>query len=752
MSLSFSDVAIVISNYDAKTAKELFVRRNDIVYVLERAGDWCRVKLRTRDPIQTFIGLVPFDSIEIIHPIGTATSLCNWREENGGPTGKQGDVVTLYQYDEEWAMIGNGFDIAIIPRNVVKISVAQEGHAQEYQAEAKHQPEKPTLPRSNTPVGPHGGQNDIETWTVKMIGKKNIKGCLGINNTFIFFGSEKDKSPVRQWSIKDVDRVRHEKSHVYLDLGGTSPVSLDFQAASAQDAMAISNKIQGSKQRSRIPRPVAPTSSVLVSHLMSASTCLTAEVSLNASAAYIAHHEPEPVEEGPAYEEERPHTEPEPESEGRWAIALYDFQAETEEELTIKENDELWVLDHAHCEGWWTVQLDDQVGFVPASYVEFVDEPAPEEQVEGSEAVSFEDEEPEVVEIHFLVPPSFFPITTSTPKAVEPVKEEVLAAPTPASTTTPASAVKKPKNTRVWTSRSGMYNVEAEYLGFHDGKICLHKKNGVKIAVPLHLMSQRDIFYVEKATGMKISESESDWFSFFIKAGIATDDALRYSTAFRQEKIDETTLPHLDRSALKDLKIKEGDIVRIRMVTGVRDSGSPLRELSQEDIFYREKTTDMKTSESDSEWLNFFTKAGIAAEDALRYSVAFRQEKIDWNILPDLDREALKDLQVKVGDITRIQKVTRALASEPSIPSSAPAPAATEPTEHARFVESEAELQQSEHVESVAELQGCESAPSSRTPIVFGMENNSPRDFRRELTTTLLTRMSSESPLIVVFA
>ena len=148
-------------------------------------------------------------------------------------------------------------------------------------------------------------------------------------------------------------------------------MSLDFQAASVQDAMAIFNKVQESKQKSRIPRPVAPTSSVLVPHPMSASTCLTAEVTLDASAAaYITYHEPEPVEEGPAYnEEERPHTEPEPESEGRWAIALYDFQAESEDELTIKENDELWVLDHIHGEGWWTVQLEDQVGFVPGSYV-----------------------------------------------------------------------------------------------------------------------------------------------------------------------------------------------------------------------------------------------------------------------------------------------------------------------------------------------------------------------------------------------
>jgi hypothetical protein len=48
---------------------------------------------------------------------------------------------------------------------------------------------------------------------------------------------------------------------------------------------------------------------------------------------------------------------------------MYDFQAETEEELTISENDEIWVLDYVSSEEWWRVQRDDQVGIVPASYV-----------------------------------------------------------------------------------------------------------------------------------------------------------------------------------------------------------------------------------------------------------------------------------------------------------------------------------------------------------------------------------------------
>ena len=39
--------------------------------------------------------------------------------------------------------------------------------------------------------------------------------------------------------------------------------------------------------------------------------------------------------------------------------------------------------------------------------------------------------------------------------------------------------------TRTWTDRSGSFKVEAEFIGLKDGKIHLHKLNGVKIAVPV---------------------------------------------------------------------------------------------------------------------------------------------------------------------------------------------------------------------------------------------------------------------------
>ncbi|KAJ9612240.1 hypothetical protein H2200_003837 [Cladophialophora chaetospira] len=55
-----------------------------------------------------------------------------------------------------------------------------------------------------------------------------------------------------------------------------------------------------------------------------------------------------------------------------------------------------------------------------------------------------------------------------------------------------------PTKLRVWTDRSGTFEVEAQFLGVYKDKIHLHKLNGVKIAVPYVKMSPEDLDYVEK--------------------------------------------------------------------------------------------------------------------------------------------------------------------------------------------------------------------------------------------------------------
>src|ERR1700733_8076417 len=65
-----------------------------------------------------------------------------------------------------------------------------------------------------------------------------------------------------------------------------------------------------------------------------------------------------------------------------------------------------------------------------------------------------------------------------------------------------------PSKVRTWTDRSKSFSVEAQFLALKDGKINLHKMNGVKIAVPVAKMSVQDLEYVERITGVSLDEKK----------------------------------------------------------------------------------------------------------------------------------------------------------------------------------------------------------------------------------------------------
>jgi hypothetical protein len=136
-------------------------------------------------------------------------------------------------------------------------------------------------------------------------------------------------------------------------------------------------------------------------------------------------------------------------------------------------------------------------------------------------------------------------------------------------------------------------------LALKDGKINLHKMNGVKIAVPVVKMSVEDLEYVERITGVSLDEDkplsdikknrasraeqpaesgpssgagatierpqkpEYDWFQFFLSCDVAVGLCERYSQAFNKDSMDESVLPDIDQTVLRNLGIREGDIIKI---------------------------------------------------------------------------------------------------------------------------------------------------------------------------------------------
>lgn len=162
---------------------------------------------------------------------------------------------------------------------------------------------------------------------------------------------------------------------------------------------------------------------------------------------------------------------------------------------------------------------------------------------------------------------------------------------------------------RTWTDRTGSFKVEAQFLGCRDGKIHLHKVNGVKIAVPVSKMALRDIEYVEAKTGMSLDEDKPlkviqerqrnlpsgiivdqaggrrskspalissgtpviqvskkddyDWFDFFLGCGVDVNDCQRYALNFQRDNMDEKLLESITAENMRTLGLKEGDILRV---------------------------------------------------------------------------------------------------------------------------------------------------------------------------------------------
>ncbi|KAK3816504.1 MAG: hypothetical protein J3Q66DRAFT_432163 [Benniella sp.] len=303
--MPFLNTAIALYNYEANTEDELSIKKKDVLYILEKDDPhWWKAKLKIADPNHSHVGLVPSNYVELLPPIGTILGLYRYEAATEEElTIEEGDTLTLYEQDDpDWFLAGNGSHVGFVPKTYVEVSARQEAHSQDHQTENKRledyseNPEdeekykEPTPPRSNTSAGAHGDKDSINIWAVNEIDKnKKKKGRLGIDNGIIVFGSVVDKSPVRYWLIKDVINVRHEKSHVYLDLGGASLASLDFKAASKQVAVAIFNKIQ----KSRILQYVtSPTSTPLVHHFMSVPTYQAAQGPYNASTSRTSHHGP----------------------------------------------------------------------------------------------------------------------------------------------------------------------------------------------------------------------------------------------------------------------------------------------------------------------------------------------------------------------------------------------------------------------------------------------------------------------------
>lgn len=267
---------------------------------------------------------------------------------------------------------------------------------------------------------------------------------------------------------------------------------------------------------------------------------------------------------------------------------LYDFMAQGQDEVTVAAGDEVIILDDSKSEEWWQLRRlkNSKEGVVPSSYIEIIGAVTPPPTEGGTRSGMSSVEQNRLEEMRL------------TKEALKASKEE----PQQRSrrenghgeSSNSSKSKSKPDTSKIrtWTDRSKSFSVEAQFLGLRDGKIHLHKLNGVKIAVPITKMSREDLEYVENLTGISLEDEkpladvrrskaanrpsepsgakvernkkpEYDWFQFFLSCDVPVGLCERYAQAFIRDSMDESVLPDVNAVILRTLGIREGDIIKI---------------------------------------------------------------------------------------------------------------------------------------------------------------------------------------------
>ncbi|KAH9883725.1 hypothetical protein F4778DRAFT_775010 [Xylariomycetidae sp. FL2044] len=294
----------------------------------------------------------------------------------------------------------------------------------------------------------------------------------------------------------------------------------------------------------------------------------------------------------------------------------YDFMAQGDDEVTVAAGDEVMILDNTKSDEWWQVRRlkNGREGVVPSSYIEITEAIASpttsgigagrstvaqnriEEERLTKEAIKRDQRAAEVGPGMRL--PERHSSLSAGDSSNHSGQQRSRRENGRAEGSRSGSAKSKPDQAkvRVWTDRSKSFSVEAQFLGLKDGKINLHKMNGVKIAVPLAKMSVGDIEYVESTLGISLEEDKPlsevkrskssrtsssresasgkvgasvepaktyDWFQFFLSCEVAVGLCERYAQAFAKDSMDESVLPDVDAAVLRNLGLREGDIIKV---------------------------------------------------------------------------------------------------------------------------------------------------------------------------------------------
>lgn len=302
-------------------------------------------------------------------------------------------------------------------------------------------------------------------------------------------------------------------------------------------------------------------------------------------------------------------------------IAKYNFVGESADELSVKKGENVYILDDNKSQDWWMCEkvLDGNKGVIPAKFIDVIPKKSTSK--------------------YFALPDINYSKDRFNSKVfnISSWKQDV--------DQDNAKSKKKEdkkklleKNSRIWVDRTKKFKVQAEFLGFFDGKIHLHKVNGVKIAVAAEKLSIEDLIYIEGVTGKSLE---------------------KYKTQNPVKQFQSSLKDNEDKRLSKIRNAEENEHNRKVFQRELQDLRKAKQLLDQE----REKLKNMNhmnnnlgSNKKKYDWFEFFSNCGVDVSNCRSYSLIFEREQISEELLPNLSAATLRVLEIREGDIIRVIK------------------------------------------------------------------------------------------------
>jgi hypothetical protein len=698
--MSFLGVYKALYAYVPQNAEELAIEENDILYLMEKSDvdDWWTVKKRVvGSDVEEPVGLVPSNYIEPADTIGTATALYDYdRQTEEEISFKEGEQFQVYDdKDPDWILVSKDQECGFVPANYIEVgngsattsapqqqqqsqpqsflpppahpslatstvtaTPALQPPPQRYDAQHKRELDsedeaRPVLPSKPRPESTDYSRHD-DSYDADAPPPKPTRPTEQREISYSTRNGNDDDDQLYTWSVSEVDGRKKKKAMLAIGNGTIyfSPDSVNGgspQQWKAKDLLSFS-----SEKKHLFLEFKDPMYSL---ELHSGTKEVAAEI-----LTVLGEMKGSVSQKG--LKEIKAAASSKSSSNKKTGRILYSFEAEGADELTVREGDVVSIVNNTKSKDWWLVQniTTGKAGVVPAQFVD----PVQEEKQKSSLS-------------------SKFRLSRSKSKDNLRKGKQQDGQESPKKLSQPKSS-----RIRTWEDRSGSFKVDAEFLGVVEGKIHLHKTNGVKIAVDAPKLSLADLEYVERVTGMSLEAYKSKRGSS--KPG-AEDDRERRARKERERKRRERDEQERERIQYererlerlsereklererdrkerelerreREMDREERDRLRYELDEAKRKLAEmppakparpdPIPQVEPSRPASARSTTGPKKEEYD--WFEFFLEAGVDVNQCQRYSNNFSNEQIDPSILESIDATVLRTLGLREGDIIRVTK------------------------------------------------------------------------------------------------